>query len=87
MQIKKEFIIREIAGKNVVISTGKKALDFDYIIHLNDSGKLLFETLLEKDCTVDDLVAVLMAEYDVDEKQALQDVNDFVKMLKEKDIL
>lgn len=87
MKIKNEYIIKNIAGQNVVVSTAEKAIDFDYIIHLNDSGKLLFEALMEKDLEISDLVKVLTDNYDVEEKQALEDVKEFVEMLKVNDIL
>ncbi len=48
MKIKEGFIIKEIAGKNVVVTTGDEALNFNMIMHLNDSAKLLFEKLKQK---------------------------------------
>ncbi len=82
MKIKDEFIIKTIAGQNVVVSTAKKAIDFDYIIHLNDSGKLLFEALMEKDLELDDLVKILTDNYNISSEQALEDVKEFVEILK-----
>lgn len=87
MKIKKGYFIKEVAGQNVVVSTEKKAIDFDYIIHLNDSGKLLFEALLEHQLSVEDLVKILTDNYNVDEKQAKEDVLEFVELLKLHNIL
>lgn len=87
MKIKKGYLVKEVAGQNVVVSTEKREVDFDYIIHLNDTAKLLFESLMENDLSVDDLVKILTDNYEVSEEEALSDVEAFVEMLKLHNIL
>lgn len=87
MKIKKGFLVKEVAGENVVVSTEKREIDFDYIIHLNDSAKLLFEALMEDDLTEKDLVKILTDNYEVSKEVATQDVIEFVEMLKVNSIL
>lgn len=86
MKIKEGFIVKEVAGKYVVVSVGDEALNFNLIIHLNESGKLLFETL-KTGATEEELIKVLLDTYDVDEERAKKDVQAFIKVLKEKGIL
>lgn len=86
MKIKEGFIVKQVAGKYVVVSVGEEALNFNLIIHLNESGKLLFETLKEG-ATEEELIKLLLDTYDVDEQRAKQDVFSFVSILKEKGIL
>lgn len=87
MKIKKGYLVKEVAGQNVVVSTEKREIDFDYIIHLNDTAKLLFEALMEDDLSIDDLVEILTENYEVSEEEALIDVEAFVEMLKLNEIL
>ena len=48
MKIKKGFLMREVAGENVVIAVGEAAKSFKGMIRLNPSGAFLWQ-LLEKD--------------------------------------
>lgn len=87
MKIRKGFLIKEVAGKNIVVSTEKREVDFDYIIHLNDSAKVLFEALIEKELEEKDLVEILLDNYEVSQKQAEKDVSEFVEILKLNEII
>lgn len=87
MKIKKGYLVREVAGENIVVSTEKREVDFDYIIHLNDSAKLLFEALMEDDLEEKDLVNILLDNYEVEEDVAAKDVSEFVEMLKLNNII
>lgn len=81
MKIKKGFVVRSIAGESVVVALGAASKNFNGIIKLNDTGRVLWDKL-EGGCECDDLVAALLAEYDVDEATARADVNAFVEKLK-----
>lgn len=87
MKIKKGYLVKEVAGKNIVVSTEKKELDFDYIIHLNDSAKLLFEALMENELEEKDLVKLLIDNYEVTNQQATADVKEFIELLKVNEII
>lgn len=87
MKIKSGFILRSIAGCKVVVSVGKRTMDFNGIINLNDSGAFLWERL-EQGADEDTLVAAILENYtDVDEETARASVRDFVNSLREADCL
>ncbi len=85
MQLKSNFILRQVAGENVVIPTGD-ALNLNLMITLNETGAFLWK-LLEQDIDEEAMVAALLAEYDVDEASARAHVTAFVTKLKEQDFL
>lgn len=85
MKIKNGYILRTIAGDNVVLPSGDE-LDLSIMITLNDTGRFLWERL-EKGAEVDDLVAALLAEYEVDEATARAGVAAFVEKLEANDLL
>ncbi len=81
MKTKSGFMLRSIAGCKVVVSVGKRTLDFNGIINLNDTGAFLWERL-EQGATEDELVKAILENYtDVDEATARQSVVNFVKTL------
>ena len=85
MKIKDGFLLRQVAGQTVVLPTGCD-LDLNMMITLNDTGAFLWEKL-QNDCTEADLVAALLADYDVDEPTARECVESFVKKLSDHDFL
>jgi hypothetical protein len=86
MKIKKGFAKRSIAGANIVVPVGRQTRDFNGMITLNDTGSFLWDCL-EKETTLDALVAKILGEYDVDEKKAREDAEAFTKLLEENGIL
>ena len=81
MKIKKDLVIRQVAGTWVVLPTAAKVLDFDGMLTLNETGLMLWK-LLENESSLEDLASALVQEYEVDREQALADVGEFVETLK-----
>ncbi len=86
MKIRDTFILRTVAGENLVVPVGSKHISFNAVITLNESGKFLWH-LLEKDATEGMLVDALIAEYEVNRDIAEKDVRIFIRSLKENGIL
>ncbi len=85
MKIKEGFILREVAGQIVVLPTGDQ-LDLNMMITLNDTGRFLWEHL-QQETTKEELVAALLAEYEVDEELAAKSVDAFVQKLRDGELL
>lgn len=86
MKIKSGFAKREIAGSNIVVPVGKQSTDFNGMITLNESGAFFWDCFC-KDHTIADAVKMVTDEYEIDEATARADVEAFVKMLKDNDLL
>lgn len=86
MKIKNGFILRSIAGSNIVVPVGAASVDFNGMITLNDSGAFLWREL-EKGSDIDGLTAALLREYEVDEPTARKCSEEFIEKLKEADCL
>lgn len=86
MKIKNGFILRSIAGSNIVVPVGAASVDFNGMITLNDSGAFLWREL-EKGSDADGLTAALLGEYEVDEPTARKCSEEFIEKLKEADCL
>ena len=85
MKLKEGFILRQVAGENVVLSVGAD-VDLNGMITLNDTGCTLWKRL-EQEAELSDLTAALLAEYEVDESTAAAAAEQFVAKLKEHDFL
>lgn len=86
MKIKDDFILRKVAESYVVVPVGSMTLDFNGIINLNETGAFLFG-ILQKGAEKDELLSKMLDEYDVTLQKAESDINDFVRKLKDADIL
>lgn len=79
MKVKRDFNLRNVCGEYIIVAEGKENIDFTSIISMNDSSAYLWRQIQFKDnFNEDDLVDLLMSEYDVDKETAQSDVKDLV---------
>ena len=81
MKIKNGYIMREVAGENVVIAVGEAARDFKGMIRLNPTGAFLWK-LLESDTDETAMLAAMLDKYDIDEDTAKRDITAFISSVK-----
>ena len=81
MKIKDSFILRNIAGNNVVLPMGASSESFSGMMTLNETGVFLWNTL-KKDITMEVLVNALLSEYNVSAAEAKEDAEVFVETLR-----
>lgn len=81
MRIKSGFVLREVAGQNMVIATGEASKDFHGMIKMNNTGKEIWMGL-QAGLSEDGIASALHEKYHVDSEKAKQDVKEFInKML------
>ena len=84
-KIKFGYVSREIAGEFLAIPVDPE-LDSSNIVILNPVSGLLWE-MLQKECTLPQLVKAVTENFTVDEATAESDIKDFLHMLKESNML
>ena len=77
MKIKKGFVLRVVGGENVVVPVGAMSKVFHGMINLNETGAFMWKFFSEEH-TLEEGVAALRAEYEVDEERARQDIEKFM---------
>ena len=77
MKIKKGFVLRVVGGENVVVPVGEMSKTFHGMINLNETGAFMWKFFSEEH-TLEEGVAALLTEYDVDEERARADVEKFM---------
>lgn len=85
MKIKDGFVVRNIAGSNIVVPLGENTVNFNSVITLNETGLFLWK-LLEKGTDTDSLVTAVTNEYNIDAETAKKDIDAFIKKLTEAEI-
>ena len=83
MKFKKEYKVRNIAGENIIIKQGRFGADMTRVIALNESSLLLWEQLQGKDFETEDVINILLENYDIDNSTATTDAKVWVEKLVE----
>ena len=73
MKIKNGFAKRKIADSNIVVPVGRATNDFNGMITLNDSGSFFWDCLTH--------------ETTIDTETAKRDIEKFIKMLEDNNLL
>ena len=88
MRIKKDFVLREVCGENVIMGENLKAIDFRKILSLNESAAWIWkEAQAQGDFTVESLTEKLCEEYDVTAEEARSCVTDLLDKLDKEGVI
>ncbi|MBQ8808377.1 MAG: PqqD family protein [Clostridia bacterium] len=85
MKISDGYLLRTVAGKNIVVSVGAD-VNFNGMLTLNDTG-VFFWNLLKNNTTKVEMLEKILEEFDVSPQQASQDIDEFIEKLSEAKIL
>lgn len=86
MKIKNGFVLREVAGKAVVIAVGEVSKSFHGMINLNGTGKDIWQGIGDG-MSVDEIATKLTKDYEVDFEKAKQDTEKMIGIMREAGIL
>lgn len=82
MKIKSDYKLREIAGETIIVNQGTASVNMTKIISLNASARMLYETLAEKEFSVEDAAQVLISTYGISNELAQKDADNWINDLK-----
>lgn len=81
MKIKEGYVLRSVAGSNVVVPTGRRTLDLNGMITLNDTGAFIWRQLMNETDQAQ-IVSAILETYEVDEARANECVAAFLEKLR-----
>lgn len=81
MKLKKEAVLRDIAGEYILVVTDPDVKSDESIFALNETSAAAFR-VLEQGGDESDMVKAVLEEYDVDEATAAADIAELVDTLK-----
>ena len=82
MQIKSDFTIQKVGSSYVAVAVGETSKTFHGMVRLNETGAFLWKLMAERNCTEEELVDAILAEYEVDRNTVVADVRRIVDTLK-----
>lgn len=85
MKIKKGFILRNVAGNNVVVPIGDASIDFNGMMSLNETGAFIFGKLIDG-ISREELIEAVIEQYGIDKELAQKDVDNFIKKIEGEDL-
>ena len=71
MRAKKGFNLREVCGEQIIVDEGRENIDFTNIISMNESSAFLWNSIQDKEFTIEDLAQLLVDNYQIDENTPL----------------
>jgi hypothetical protein len=81
MKRKSSFLMQKVAEETLLVPFGAQVIDMNGIVILNSTGQCLWESLSEE-CSLDDLVSVIVKQFEVGEEQAREDIQNFLTEIK-----
>ena len=82
MKIKSGFVVEKVGNKYLAVAVGERADDFNALIRMNGTGAFLWGHLAESDKTHEELLDLMLKEYDVDPERARADILAFEAALR-----
>ena len=86
MKLKFDFAVREIVGEYVMVPLGQGALEFSGMISTSETGAMLVEAL-KKDVSRQELLEMILTQYEIDEESAAADLDEFLAQLRKLNLL
>jgi len=84
MRINPDFTIQKVGTSYVAVPIGETSKHFHAMLRLNETGAFLWKLMSQKDCSEEELVDALLAEYEVEREIAARDVHALVEQMREK---
>lgn len=86
MKIKDGYILKSVAGSNVVIATGAERMDFNGIITFNDTGAEIFN-MLNGMYTVEEIIEKIVKDYAIPYDTAKADVEALIEKMRNQGLI
>lgn len=81
MRINNGYVVKEIAGKYVIIPVGQNVVDYKNMLHINDTAAFVLECMRE-DTTRENILAKMIEKYEAEteEDKAIlaKDLDEFI---------
>ena len=79
MKIKDGFVLRKMCGENIVAGEGLQHINFNKLLSLNESAAFLWQELVGKEFSVEDMAKLLIERYGIDKQLAMTDSGNLIQ--------
>ncbi len=87
MKIKKGFKLKKISGEYTVVADRRINKTFNSLIVLNDTAVFLWNLVMERNATKQEMLEGLLNNFPISTVLALSNIDVFVRTLKENEII
>ncbi|MDE6151115.1 MAG: PqqD family protein [Prevotella sp.] len=82
MKKKPGFVLRSVCGEQFLIAEGEENIDFSNLVSLNETSVFLWNAIdEEQEFTIDELVDILLSEYEVPRDTAREDIESLCRKM------
>ena len=81
MKISEKYKVREMAGEHIIVMPGRYGADMTRVVALNATSLYLWEQLAGREFDLDEVVRLLVAQYEIDPETARTDAEKWVEQL------
>ena len=78
--LQSRFVSREVGNELILVPLTNNVAQMNSMFTLNETGKFIWENLITT-TSIDELVAIMTCEFDIDPETARIDINTFLKKL------
>lgn len=86
MRIKGEYVLREIGGDHILIPIGNTAMEMNGLITMDEVGIEIWKGI-ENQLSEGEILQDILDKYEVEAEEAERDMKDFIKKLKDADLV
>ena len=72
------FVFKEMGNESVIIELVNNVVNMDKVLTLNDLGTFIY-TQLKEEKSIEELLTLILTEFDVDRTTAIVDLEEFLK--------
>lgn len=88
MKLKDQLLLRKVAGEYVIVPIGKRVREVTAVVYISSSAAYLWNYMKDCEFTKEELVDRVMEHYTgVTKEQASADIDKFLKILSDNNIL
>ena len=81
MRLNEGFVLKSMAGENVIMPSGGKIAQFNGTVILNEVSAFIVKQLQHGPLSREDLLELVLAEYEVDRETAAKDLDELADKL------
>ena len=81
MKISEKYKVREMAGEHIIVMPGRYGADMTRVVALNATSLYLWEQLVGREFDLEEVVRLLVEQYEIDPETARTDAEKWVEQL------
>ena len=80
MKINGTYVLRKVAGDNIIIPVGETALKYNGMLTVTETGADIWEAMV-KESSIEEITQMILEKYEVEKETAEKDVREFLEGL------